>query len=252
MTTTLRGGCRSTNRRDDLSRRQMSRSSLPTLASASITRWASATSSSGKRRSMTGCSRAGGEQRQHLGDEAAADRRSSPRAGGIAGRVPIHVIRFGSSAPDVDAVPRRHRAGRPARSCRCVRTAARLRSTSSPPTTSSTTSTPSTPRSASASRSAASQSAGDRSSDDVGAEVRAASHLAGRARDGDVGADRLGDLDRRRADPRRAGVDERPPPAGEPALHDERVPRGDEDLRDGCRVASVESDRAPASPGGRG
>ena len=46
---------------------------LPTLASASMCRWASATSSSGKRRSITGSQRAGGEQRQHLVGEAPAD-----------------------------------------------------------------------------------------------------------------------------------------------------------------------------------
>ena len=45
---------------------------------------------------------------------------------------------------------------------------------------------------------------------DVGAEGTARVGLAGRAGHGDPSADRLGDLDRCGADPRRAGVDERP------------------------------------------
>ena len=106
---------------------------------------------------------AGGEQRQHLGGEAAARPRSSPPAAGRAApcrsRDPLRQQRA-----DVDGRRCRRRADRPGRSCRAAARPSRLRSTSSPPTTSSTTSTPSTPRPASVVTQRASQSAGDRSS----------------------------------------------------------------------------------------
>ena len=78
-----------------------SSSSLPTLASASITRWASATSSSGKRRSMTGRSAPLGEQRQHLGGEALADGDLLlDRARAQHGADPVHAL--GQQLADVD------------------------------------------------------------------------------------------------------------------------------------------------------
>ena len=84
----------------------------------------------------------------------------------------------------------------------------------------------------------------------VGAERAAGVDLAGRARHRDARADRLGDLDRGGADTRRAGVDERPPPARQAALHDERVPCREEHLGDRRRVRGSRSRRGSAAPGG--
>ena len=64
----------------------------------------------------------------------------------------------------------------------------------------------------------------------VGAEGTAGVGLTGRARHGNPRADRLGDLDRCGADPRRAGVDEGPTATREAALHHEGIPRGEEHL----------------------
>ena len=47
-------------------------------------------------------------------------------------------------------------------------------------------------------------------------------------------------------------MDERPAPARQPALHDERVPCGEEHLGDRRRVARSRTDAGSAAPGGRG
>ena len=86
----------------------------------------------------------------------------------------------------------------------------------------------------------------------VGAEHPARVDLAGRARHRDARTDRLGDLDRGGADTGRAGVDERPPPARQPTLHDERVPCGEEHLRDRRPRPRSRSRRGSAAPGGSG
>ena len=92
---------------------------LPTLAFDSIRRWASAIvveRKTANRRSVAGAPEV--EQRQHLGDEALAERRPCVRAGGDRSVVPIQVIRFGRMQADVDRRVRRRPSARPARWCR--------------------------------------------------------------------------------------------------------------------------------------
>ena len=146
------------------------------------------------------------EQREHLVDEALAQRQLAfERAGPQRGADPRDPLR--QDQPDVDRRVGRRPSGRPARSCRPSGPPVRLRSTSSPPITSSTTSTP--PGTASAQRA---EPVGRAAFEhDVGAEFTAGVDLAGRAGDRDPGTDRLRDLDAGGADAGRAGVHERPP-----------------------------------------
>ena len=117
--------------------------------------------------------------------------------------------------------------------------ASMLRSTSSPPTTSSTTSTPR----GTCERSSPSQSWGDRSSTRSAPSSRHTAAFPDEQVDGDAGADRLGDLDAGGAHARRAGVDERPAPRREAALHHEGVPCGEEHLGDGGPVGDADRRR---------
>ena len=86
---------------------------------------------------------------------------------------------------------------------------------------------------------------------DVGAELAARVGLARRAGDGDARSDRLGDLDRRGADARRAGVHQRPAARRQPALEHERVPRGEEHLGDRRGVLDRRPTRARPAAGAR-
>ena len=76
--------------------------------------------------------------------------------------------------------------------------------------------------------------------DQVGAQRPAGLDLAGRRGDDDAGPDGPGQLNGRRADARRAGVDERRAPRRQPALHDEGVLGGEEDLGHRGRVSQAQ------------
>ena len=208
------------------------------LAFDSIRRWAVGDVVERVTRVDDRAQRARIEQRNDLGDEPLTERhlafeRAVPQRGADPGDPPAE------DQADVDRGVCRRPSGRPARSCRRAAVACRLRSTSSPPITSSTTSTPS----GTAAAQFAEPVGRAAFEHEIGTELAARLGLARRAGDGDSGTDRLGDLDRRRADTGRTGVDERPAARREPALHDQRVPRGEEHLGDRRRVGGVDRRR---------